>query len=156
MRRLIAFLLLVLGLAFTAAPVMAADPAPPVSADAEGLAIRGYDPTGYFTAGRPVLGVPEHNVRWNGAIWHFASAETRARFVADPEAYAPAFGGYCAWAVSQNYIAHGDPNYWRIVGGRLYLNANARAKELWEADLDGAIRSGHANWPTVLSTAENR
>ena len=156
MRRLLALLILAFGLVLAAAPSVAADPAPPVNADAQGLAIGGYDPTAYFTAGRAVRGAAAHEYRWNGATWRFASAEARARFVADPEAYAPAYGGYCAWAISQNYIAPGDPNVWRIVDGRLYLNFNARAKELWEMDVAGAIARGNANWPTVLATAENR
>lgn len=148
--------LLGLGLAFSAAPVLAAAPAAPVSASEQGLAIRGYDPVAYFTAGRPVAGSADHEYRWNGATWRFASAESRARFAADPDAYAPRFGGYCAWAVSQNYLAPGDPQVWRIVDGRLYLNFNARAKMLWEADLEGAVARGSANWPGVLATAENR
>ncbi len=156
MRRLFALLALAFGLVLSPALAVAADPAPPVNADAQGLAIGGYDPTAYFTAGRAVQGVAGHGFRWNGATWRFASAEARARFVADPDAYAPAFGGYCAWAISQNYIAPGDPNVWRIVDGRLYLNFNARARQLWEADLAGAIARGNANWPGVLSTAENR
>lgn len=154
MQRLLA--LIFFALALTASPALAADPAPPVSASAEGVAISGYDATAFFTSGRPVEGSAAFEHRWNGAVWRFASAAARDRFAADPEANAPAFGGYCAWAVSQNYIASGDPNHWRIVGGRLYLNANARAKELWEADLDAAIARGHANWPTVLATADNR
>jgi YHS domain-containing protein len=156
MRHLLTAIVLALGLILPAAPAVAAEPAPPVNADAQGLAIRGYDPTAYFIAGRAVQGVPEHDYRWNGATWRFASAEARARFVANPEAYAPAFGGYCAWAISQNYIAPGDPNFWRIVDGRLYLNFNARAKELWEMDVAGAIARGNANWPTVLVSAGNR
>ncbi len=156
MQRLLVLFALALGLADHAAPALAADPAPPVSATAEGVAIRGYDPTAFFTAGHPVQGSPAFAHRWNGAVWHFASASARNLFVADPEAYAPAFGGHCAWAVSQNYLAPGDPLHWRIVGGRLYLNANARAKALWEADLDAAIARGLANWPSVLTTAGNR
>ena len=133
-----------------------ASPAPSVSATEDGVAIGGYDPVGYFTEGRPILGSADFTRHWQGAIWRFASAASRARFEANPEAYAPVFGGYCAWAISQNYIAPGDPRVWRIVGGRLYLNFNRRAQALWEADLAGAIARGNANWPTVLSTAENR
>ena len=72
------------------------------------------------------------------------------------ERYALQFGGYCAWAVSQHYLAPGDPNYWKIVDGKLYLNANARAKELWEADQAEAIKRGHRNWPEVLSESARR
>jgi hypothetical protein len=131
-------------------------PAASVSADEAGIAIAGYDPVAFFTIGRPAAGSPAFEHRWNGAIWRFASAANRDRFAADPQAYAPAFGGYCAWAVSQNYLAPGDPRHWRIVDGRLYLNFNARAKLLWEADLANAIARGDANWPRVLETAENR
>jgi YHS domain-containing protein len=154
MRRLLALFMLAFGLALSV-PAVGANPVPPVNADPAGLAIRGYDPTAYFTAGRAVQGAPEYEYRWSGATWRFASAEARARFAANPEAFAPAYGGYCAWAVSQNYVAPGDPNFWRIVDGRLYLNFNARAKELWERDVAGAIARGNANWPAVLATAGN-
>lgn len=147
---------LALGFTFPVAPAVAADPAPPVHANAQGIAIAGYDPVAYFTDGRPVLGSVQFEYRWNGATWRFASAASRDRFAANPEAYAPRFGGYCAWAISQNYIAPGDPNVWRIVDGRLYFNFNERARELWEADVQGAIMRGNANWPVVLSTAANR
>jgi len=133
-----------------------ASPAPSVSATEQGVAIGGYDPVAYFTEGHPVAGSASFELRWAGATWRFASAASRARFEASPEAFAPAFGGYCAWAISQNYIAPGDPLVWRIVDGRLYLNFNRRAQMLWEADLMAAIARGHANWPAVLGTAANR
>lgn len=154
MRLLLTSLLAVI-LAFAAPAAAQRDPAPPVSAE-QGLAIRGYDPAAFFTEGRPIPGSPAYEHEWNGARWRFASAETRASFAADPAAFAPHFGGHCAWAVSQNYLAPGDPNHWKIVEGRLYLNANARAKSLWQADQAAAIERGHANWPMVLATADNR
>lgn len=146
---------ILLGLASTAAAAAPAS-APSVSVSEEGLAIRGYDAVSYFSDGGPVTGSTAFEYRWNGAIWRFASANARDRFAADPAAFAPQFGGYCAWAVSQNYIAPGDPKVWRIVDGRLYLNYNLRAKELWEADLSASIERGEENWPTVLEKAENR
>jgi hypothetical protein len=156
MRRSLILFSLGLFLALAAAPTIAAEPAPPVHATAEGIAIGGYDPVAYFTDGRPVLGSASFEHRWNGATWRFASAAARDRFAADPDAYAPRFGGYCAWAISQNYVAPGDPNVWRIVDGRLYFNFNERARELWEADRPAAIARGNANWPSVLTTAANR
>ena len=135
---------------FAAAPAIGATPAPAVSADS-GVAIRGYDPLAFFTLGKPQEGRAEHKFVYEGATWRFASAENLARFKSDPARYAPQFGGYCAWAVSQHYLAPGDPNYWKIVDGKLYLNANARAKDLWEADQADAIARGHANWPAVLT-----
>lgn len=146
------FLTLIAALFAVFAPVPAtAAPAPPVSATQEGVAIRGYDPVAFFTLGRPQEGAPAYSYDYQGATWRFASAENLAAFKADPSRYAPQFGGYCAWAVSQHYLAPGDPNFWKIVDRKLYLNANARAKELWEADQADAIRRGHSNWPAVLT-----
>lgn len=136
--------------ALAAQPVSAAS-APEVNASKDGLAVGGYDAVAYFRAGKPTSGSPHYQLRYKGAVWRFASAETLQAFLDRPDAYAPQFGGYCAWAVSQHYLAPGDPNQWKVVDGKLYLNANARAKELWEADQADAIVRGHANWPAVLT-----
>jgi hypothetical protein len=153
--RFLSFLALLLAALTPIAASAAPAAAPAVNADSAGLAMRGYDPVAFFTDGKPVVGSPAHRTEWNGAIWQFASAQSLAAFRAAPEHYAPQFGGYCAWAVSQHYLAPGDPNYWKIVDGKLYLNANARAKELWEADQADAIARGQANWPAVLSDNQN-
>ena len=151
MIRFLAFL----AAALFAAPAMAAAAAPAVHTASDGLGARGFDPVAYFTQGKPVKGSAAHQLEWGGAKWRFASAGALETFKADPQRYAPQFGGYCAWAVSQHYLAPGDPNFWKIVGGKLYLNANARAKELWEADQAEAIKRGHANWPKVLSSNQD-
>lgn len=146
--------LLILALAAFALPAAvsaAIVPAPEISYAADGLAAGGYDVTAYFRQGKPVRGSAMHELKYKGAIWRFASAKSRASFEANPAAFAPQFGGYCAWAVSQGYLAPGDPKQWKIVDGELYLNFNARAKELWEADQADAIMRGHANWPNVLT-----
>ncbi len=116
-----------------------------------GVAIDGYDPVAYFTEGKPVEGSSDHVFEWMDAEWHFANAEHRAMFAADPETYAPAYGGYCAWAVSQGYTADIDPDAWRIVDGRLYLNYSRDIQKRWETDIVGHIRAGDANWPEIKS-----
>jgi len=144
--------LVALSLVSLPAAVPAANhPAPAVYSASDGLAAGGYDVTAYFTQGKAVRGSAKHELMLQGVTWRFASAESKARFQATPYAYAPQFGGYCAWAVSQGYLASGDPEQWKIVDGKLYLNFNARAKELWEADQQAAIKRGHENWPTVLT-----
>jgi len=145
-----------LALAVPAATIAAPVAAPEISVAADTLAAGGYDVIAYFRDGRPVRGSALHQLRYKGATWRFASAESLGRFRADPAAYAPQFGGYCAWAVSQGYLAPGDPEQWKIVDGKLYLNFNARAKELWEADQADAIVRGHANWPRVLTDNQDR
>jgi YHS domain-containing protein len=138
-----------------AAAQAANSPAPEISVEADHLAARGYDVTAYFLEGRPLRGSKAHQVQYKGATWQFASADALAKFKANPVAYEPQFGGYCAWAVSQGYIAPGDPEQWKIVDGKLYLNFNARAKELWEADQKDAIQRGHTNWPKVLTSNQD-
>jgi YHS domain-containing protein len=122
----------------------------PVYSDWYGHAIRGYDPVAYFTEGRPVEGSSDHELDWNGATWRFASAENKATFEADPEAYAPQYGGYCAWAVAEGKTASVDPTQWRIVDGKLYLNYDESVQKRWLADIPGFIAKADANWPAVL------
>ncbi|MCR9218752.1 MAG: hypothetical protein NXI21_00855 [Alphaproteobacteria bacterium] len=114
-----------------------------------GVAIEGYDPVAYLKQGRPVEGSSDFTTQWNGAVWRFASAENRDAFSAAPETYAPAYGGYCAWAVSQGYTASIDPDAWKIVDGRLYLNYNKSIQQRWEQDVPGNIAKGDANWPEI-------
>ena len=96
-------------------------------------------------------GTTEFRINHQGYEYRFASAEHLAAFRANPSRYLPQYGGYCAWAVSQGYTASGDPNHWRIVDGKLYLNYNAEIQTRWEGDIPGHIRSANGNWPRVLS-----
>ncbi len=113
----------------------------------KGVAIRGTDPVAYFTEGRPVAGDPAITADWGGATWRFASAANRDRFLADPAALAPQYGGYCAWAVANGYTAETDPEAWKIVGGKLYLNYSLEVKADWEKDIPGNITKADTNWP---------
>jgi YHS domain-containing protein len=110
----------------------------------------GHDVVAYFREGRPVRGVSQFTHEWRGATWRFASAANRDAFAAKPEAFAPAYGGHCAWAAAQGYKAKGDPENWRIVDGRLFLNYNSDVQKNWEKDIPGFIAAGDAKWPTVL------
>lgn len=113
-------------------------------------ALNGYDAVAYFTDGKPVRGRSEFSYSWKGATWLFANQKNLDAFKAKPEAFAPQFGGYCAWAVSQGYTAKGDPNHWKIFDGKLYLNYDARVQRDWERDIPGHISKGNGNWPAVL------
>ncbi len=117
--------------------------------DNRGVAIRGTDPVAYFNQGGPVRGKSELAYRWNGATWHFSSAENRDLFAANPERYAPQYGGFCAWAVSQGYTAPIDPSAWKIVDGKLYLNFNQQIQRRWERDIPGNIGRANSNWPKL-------
>ena len=114
------------------------------------IAINGTDPVGYFEDGKPVAGSAAHKAMWKGAEWHFASATNAETFAANPETYAPVFGGYCAFAASKGYLAPTVPEAWTVYEGKLYLNANLRARELWLEDIPGNIAAGLKNWPGIL------
>jgi len=114
-----------------------------------GLALRGYDPVAYFTEGRPVKGHKEFTYEYAGAHWRFASAGNRDLFAADPEKYAPQYGGFCAWGISQAKFFDGDPQIWKVVGGKLYVNYNKEIEKTWEQDIPGFIGKADNNWPAM-------
>ncbi|MFO1016634.1 MAG: YHS domain-containing (seleno)protein [Hyphomonadaceae bacterium] len=128
-----------------------ADQAPVYTGLLSRVAVGGYDPVAYFTDGRPVRGVEQFRITHQGYEYRFANAEHLAAFRANPARYTPQYGGYCAWAVSQGYTAAGNPQNWRIVDGRLYLNYNDEIQQRWEQDIPTRIREANANWPRVLS-----
>jgi len=113
------------------------------------LAVGGYDVVS-FHQGSPVEGKPKLTTSWHGASWLFANQDNLDTFLADPEKYAPAYGGYCAWALAENKLAKGKPKHWTIKDGVLYLNFNKKIKDRWLTDIDGYIVNGDANWPAIL------
>ena len=117
-----------------------------LNADADGRALRGFDAVAYFAADSAVKGDPKYEYAWNGAKWLFSSEENMKKFQANPEAYAPQFGGYCSYAVSEGYTADGDPEAWKVVDGKLYLNYNKQVKEKWEQNQTERITNGSSNW----------
>ena len=116
-----------------------------------GAAINGYDPVAYFREERPVMGSDEHSSTWKGATWLFSSEENRMLFENDPDAYAPQYGGYCAYAVSKNYTAKTEPDAWTLFEGKLYLNYSKLVRALWARDIPGNVEKGDRNWPEVLN-----
>ncbi|NJO31896.1 MAG: YHS domain-containing protein [Rhodospirillales bacterium] len=118
---------------------------------APGLAVHGFDVVAYFTEGKPVQGDATHATVYKEATYRFATQANLAAFKANPAKYEPAFGGYCAYGVSVNAKFDGDPRYWRIVDGKLYLNLDAGIQQAWLKDIPGAIRKAGVNWPKLAS-----
>ncbi|MFK7829866.1 MAG: YHS domain-containing (seleno)protein [Congregibacter sp.] len=115
------------------------------------LAIEGYDTVAYFTEQKAVEGSKDYEFAWRDANWRFSSAANKSLFVADPERYAPSYGGYCAYAVSQGKTASIDPEQWTIVDGRLFLNYNADIQQRWLGNRDAYIKAADDNWPDVVN-----
>lgn len=144
-----ATLLLALAAIATTAASSASAAVDPINKNIFGTALKGYDAVAYFKEGKAVKGKDEFRHEWMGAKWYFANAANRDDFAKAPDKYAPQFGGYCAWAVAHNYTANIDPEAWRIVDGKLYLNYSKDVQKKWEADVPGFIKAGNENWPKL-------
>lgn len=123
--------------------------------DETGFALSGYDPVAYFEMKQVPLGqhqppaVPgkaDITAEYNGATWAFASEAHRDTFLADPAKYVPAFDGHCAYGVSQGGKVPGNPNLWRIVDGKLYLNITPTVVGFWESDIPGNVKKADDIW----------
>ena len=114
-------------------------------------AIGGYDAVAYHSSGKAIKGSKNHAYEWRGANWLFAAATNLTQFKANPEKYAPQFGGYCAWAVSEkNSLVKVDPRVFDLVDGKLYLNYNKKTQRDWRADRKAMIRRGALNYPSLI------
>jgi len=118
-------------------------------------AVHGYDVVAYFTDAKPMKGKKEFSHQWNDGTWLFASQEHLDMFKADPEKYAPQYGGYCAWAVNLGTTADISANAWKIVDGKLYLNYNKIIKKVWQT-VPNTIERADGNWPDMLKKAETK
>ncbi len=111
-----------------------------------GNAINGYDPVAYFTENQAVEGKETFNFVWNETKWLFSSQANLDAFKANPTKYAPQFGGFCAFGVSENHKSPTDPNAWTIVDDKLYLNYSKKVKELWSKDIPTRIKKANDYW----------
>ena len=116
------------------------------TASKDKLALSGYDPVAYFVASSPKKGLTEISAVHQGVTWRFENEANKAAFLAQPEKYAPQYGGYCAYAVSQGYTASADPTVWEIIDGKLYLNYNRSVGVSWSKQSQSYIASGDVNW----------
>jgi YHS domain-containing protein len=114
------------------------------------VAILGYDAVAYFSAGQPVKGDPRYVHEWMGAKWQFASATHRELFKADPAKYAPQYGGYCAYGVSQGHLVGIGSDKFKILDGKLYLNYDADVQATWLKDPAGYVRQADARFEALL------
>ena len=126
--------------------------------DETGFAVSGYDVVAYRslasksvgksqTAGVP--GLASITADYNNATFAFSSKANRAKFLADPDHYAPQYDGHCAYGVSKGGKVPGNPNLWRIVDDKLFLNITKTVVTFWEEDIPGNINRSEGNWPGI-------
>jgi hypothetical protein len=114
-----------------------------------GFAVGGYDVVEYFVSARPVKGDSSIAVQWNNAKWIFSKKENAALFTANPQQYAPQYGGYCAFGMSRGYKAPTSEDAWSIVNNKLYFNYNKDVQKTWNKDQPGFIQKADSNWVSV-------
>ena len=117
-----------------------------------GLALRGFDPVGYFTENRAVKGLPNITAEHDGSVYEFANEANKAAFLANPTKYVPQFGGFCAWAASQGYKADVDPHAFAINDGKLYVNFSDFFRNKFQEDPKGNVAKAEANWAAKVRT----
>jgi YHS domain-containing protein len=117
--------------------------------------LHGYDAVAYQTVGKPVYGSSKITAVHEGATYQFASEANKAKFTANPAKYAPAYGGYCAFGAAIGKKFDIDPNAFKVVDGRLYVNLNPEILARWQQDVPGQIATANRNWPTIKDKAPN-
>ncbi|WP_170478793.1 YHS domain-containing (seleno)protein [Ruegeria arenilitoris] len=115
-----------------------------------GYAVSGYDAVSYFRTSGPVIGQKRFSLMWKGAEWRFDSLVNRDRFERNPRAFAPQYGGYCAYAMAKGELLSSDPKAWKIINGRLYLTHSAKVEKVWAKNVGRYIRQADQHWPAVL------
>jgi YHS domain-containing protein len=136
-------------LLFVLATALFAQRAPAIYMTKASLALSGYDAVSYFKDKKPVVGKPEFSYKWMDVTWRFSSAENRDAFKNAPERYAPQYGGYCAFGTSQGHLVPGDPQAWKVVDDKLYLNYNKDVQKFWLQDVPGNIEKADENYPKL-------
>ena len=115
-----------------------------------GVAINGYDTVAYFTEGKPVKGQDGLTTEWMAAKWKFSSQANLDLFKANPDKYAPQYGGYCAYGVTQGQLVKVEPEQFTLRDGKLYLNYDADVQAKWLKDPVGYIKDADAKFSALL------
>ena len=111
--------------------------------------LSGYDPVAYFADGKPMRGNGHHEAIHQGVTYVFVNEDHKKQFIADPDRYLPSYGGYCAYGVAGGKKIVADPEAWKIVEGKLYLNVDKSIQQKWEQDIPGYLKKSEANWPRI-------
>ena len=116
----------------------------------QGVAISGYDVVIYFTEKRARKGSPEHAIKWRGAMWYFVGPDTMQAFEMNPKAYAPQYGGYCAYAMADGNVAASSPEVFSVIEGKLYLNEDSALRDRWLRDASQHISVANEHWQSII------
>ncbi len=123
--------------------------------DDKGVIIDGYDPVAYFSDKRAVKGDDQFASTYDRSTYHFANAENKKLFDADPAKYQVQFGGFCAYAVSQGHVSPINPQFCVVQRDehgrdRLVCQHNQKAADLWNKEPDKLLVDADKYWPAVV------
>jgi YHS domain-containing protein len=113
------------------------------------LALKGYDPVAYFTEKHPMVGSPQYQYEWDGALYRFASARHLDLFKGNPDRYLPQYNNWCAASVAKGQKVYGNPEWWLVVDDRLYLFGRPIGPDLMSKDPAAMRSQADQNWPKV-------
>lgn len=111
--------------------------------------VQGYDLVSYHSESGPVRGNGHYVSEHNGVTYLFSSKKNKQAFDKNPQKYLPEYGGYCAYGVSVGKKFVGDPQVWKLVDGKLYLNLDENIQKEWEKDIPGRIAMADKEWPKI-------
>lgn len=117
--------------------------------DENDVILAGHDAVAYFTQNKAVVGSNEFTAVHNDAIYRFSSAANRDLFAANPDKYAPAYGGFCAFGASFGKKFDIDGKAFEIVDGVLYVNKNLQVKDAWSKDIPKHIDEADGAWINI-------
>jgi len=122
----------------------------PYNVDAGNVMLKGYDPVAYFPPiSMPTPGAADLTAEHDGVIYRFADPENRDRFLAAPERYVPAYGGYCAYGVSVGQKLDIDPAAFRVIERRLYVYLDLGTRLVWAMDEPENLETADKIWPRL-------
>lgn len=119
------------------------------------IAIKGYDPVAYFKQNKAVKGKEMHAASYDGVTYYFSSNENKEAFEANPKAFEPQYGGWCAFAMGDyNKKVDINPETFKIVNGKLYLFYNAyfnNTLKSWNKNESQLKQNADKNWQTIIN-----
>ncbi len=137
----------------------AASAADEYNVDKNGFVLKGMDTVAYHRASKAVPGKGRFVSEFGGAKFRFVSASNQQAFEADPEQFLPAYGGWCAYGIRVGKKFDTDPDVFKLVNGKLYLQLDQGTQKVWLRSVDKNIAIADRLWPrlrTVSSTMLSR
>jgi len=129
-----------------------AEPANVMSVDE--VALDGYDPVAYFESSKAIKVGLENSYSHLGLQWYFQNSENRASFEADPQAYIPQFGGFCAYELADENLVLSNPEFWYIHNKKLYLFSDEDAKNEWFENISLILPQAQSQWDLLKNPSE--